>query len=100
MAKKVPRRSPLASVPAPHTPGAPPKRGRVPSSPQIDPVRNAPPIQSTPRQRPVAKVPSPRRPTIVRGKDSGLRDLFEFFPDLPRPPRPAARSPKRRRLRR
>jgi hypothetical protein len=45
-----------------------------------------------PRQRPVAMVPSPRRPTRVRAAGSGaLLDLFEVFPDLPRPPRPANR---------
>ena len=100
MTKKVPRRSPLASAPRPRTPGAPPRRARVPSSPPIDPAGKAPPSHPTraPRQRPVAKVPRPRRPTLVRATHGGLCDLFECFPDLPRPVRPASRAPKRRLL--
>ena len=102
MTKKVPRRSPLASAPRPRTPGGPPRRGRVPSSLPIVPAGKAPPSHPTraPRQRPVAKVPRPRRPTLSRARHGGLCDLFEFFPDLPRPVRPASRAPTRRLLRR
>jgi len=97
MTKKLPRRSPLAAAPPPHAPGEPPD-GRVPSSPSVHPVKNAPPIRSTraPRQRGVAKVPHPRRPKVVRARSAALGDLFEVFPDLPRPRRPVSRTVKRR----
>ena len=77
---------------------ATPPHGAVPSHPSPDPVTKAPPLRPTrvPRQRAVAKVPNPRRPAHVRNTDGGDQlDLFAFFPDLPRPPRPAARPFKR-----
>ena len=97
--KKLPRRSPLEVTPPQRVPaGVPPKRGRVPSRPAVDPIRKAPGMRSTPapRQRPVAKIPSPRRPKVVRSTGGGLGDLFAFFPDLPRPHRPRTRTVKRR----
>lgn len=56
------------------------------------------PARNTPRQRAAGKVPNPRRPALVRDIDGNeLRDLFALFPDLPRPVRPTARLPVRRR---
>jgi hypothetical protein len=50
-----------------------------------------------PPQHPVAPPPNPRRPKLVRDIHGGsLLDLFQFFPDLPRPLRPRARLPHRR----
>jgi len=91
--KKLPRQFPLATPPPQHAPRMPPKHGRVPSRPSLDPVANAP------RQRPVAKVPKPRRPQVVRAATGDLGDLFAVFPDIPRPPRPAALSHHRYRRR-
>ncbi|PYR78361.1 MAG: hypothetical protein DMF87_14420 [Acidobacteria bacterium] len=60
----------------------------------------APPERATPgtpRERRVAPPPNPRRPRLVPDiHGNELRDLFEFFPDLPRPRRPAGRIPLRR----
>jgi len=37
-------------------------------------------------------VPNPTTPKLVRDVRGGaLKDLFEIFPDLPRPPRPFVR---------
>lgn len=74
----------------------PPKQGRVPLSP---PPIAAPPttLQTrTPRLRGVGEVPNPQRPkAAVRVAHGGeLRDLFEVFPDLPRPSRPSKRTAK------
>lgn len=56
------------------------------------------PANKAPRQRAAGKVPNPRRPRLVRDIGGNeLRDLFAFFPDLPRPVRPTARLPVRRR---
>lgn len=55
------------------------------------------PVAAPPPERPVGKAPHPRTPAPVRdvgGND--LRDLFALFRDLPRPPRPPARLPVRR----
>jgi hypothetical protein len=42
-------------------------------------------------------VPNPRKPQLVRDVHGNeLKDLFDFFPDLPRPVRKAARVPARR----
>jgi len=95
--KKTPRSSPLAAAPRQPVRAMPPS-GAVPSHPSPDPVTKAPPLRATrvPRQRAVAKVPNPKRPAFVRSRDGGdLLDLFAFFPDLPRPPRPAPRAFKR-----
>jgi len=89
--KKLPRQFPLATPPPQHAPRMPPKHGRVPSRPSLDPVAKAP------RQRPVAKVPKPRRPQVVRAATGDLGDLFDVFRDIPRPPRPAIAHPRNRR---
>ena len=71
----------MSHVPAPHVPVS--HIARVPAPHLIGPL------------------PNPRRPKLVRVVRGGvLGDLFEFFPDLPRPFRPPARVPLRlRRLR-
>jgi hypothetical protein len=93
--KKKPDRPPLAAAPRPHAPRRPPQSevprprtgapiGYAPSTPQ--PAR-------VPAQRPVGKVPQPRKPKPVRDVRGGaLKDLFEIFADLPRPPRPPLRT--------
>ena len=55
------------------------------------------PPHGTVKAPPAGDVPHPRRPRIVRDVHGNeLMDLFEFFPDLPRVPRPRARLPIRR----
>jgi hypothetical protein len=69
--------------------------------PRGSPLAAPPPLHSTraPRQRPVGKVPHPKRVGYVRTARGGLGDLFAFFPDLPRVPRPRSRIVKRRLVR-
>ena len=56
-----------------------------------------PPPHSPMKAPPAGEVPHPRRPRVVRDiHGNELMDLFEFFPDLPRPPRPRTRLPPRR----
>lgn len=80
----------------------PPQRGvgKVPAgAPHAEPP--TPHVSAAPVQRTVGRVPHPRRLKLVRDVGGGdLLDLFAVFPDLPRPLRPAARVPLRRRLRR
>src|SRR5678816_2403694 len=77
----------------------PPERG-VPRTPHGNPLaqpRPPEPVAAAPPERGVAAPPNPRRPRVVRevhGND--LMDLFEFFPDLPRPARRRARTSVRR----
>ena len=59
------------------------------------------PPHSAMKPPPPGGVPHPRRPLPVRDVHGNeLMDLFEFFPDLPRPVRPRAALPPRRVLRR
>jgi hypothetical protein len=52
---------------------------------------------NSPRERGVGPPPNPRKPRLVPDiHGNELRDLFEFFPDLPRPRRPHGRMPLRR----
>lgn len=71
----------------PPTPrGAPLAQARVPLAPA-----------TAPRERGVTAPPNPRKPHLVLDVHGNeLKDLFEFFPDLPRPPRRGARVPVRR----
>jgi hypothetical protein len=49
-----------------------------------------------PLERRVAPPPNPRKPRLVPDiHGNELRDLFAFFPDLPRPRRPRGRAPRR-----
>jgi hypothetical protein len=76
-----------------------PKPRRVAPAPKRHPIAQPPAprhVAGAPPQRSVGRVPNPRRPRLVRDVDGGaLKDLFAMFPDLPRPPRPAARVPNR-----
>jgi hypothetical protein len=75
-----------------------PKARRIAPTPKGHPIAQAPAprVGHAPRQRGVGTVPNPRKPRLVRDIDGGtLKDLFVMFPDLPRPPRPAARVPNR-----
>lgn len=57
-------------------------------------------VGRAPREHRVAPPPNPRKPELVRDVHGGvLKDLFQMFPDLPRPVRPAARVPLRARRR-
>jgi len=59
-------------------------------------------LRRPPKERAVGKPPNPRMPAKVRDVHGGvLKDLFQLFPDLPRPPRPGRRRkpvPRTRRL--
>jgi hypothetical protein len=77
----------------------PPERG-VPRTPRGNPLaqpRLPEPVAAAPPERGIAARPNPRRPRVVRDVHGNeLMDLFEFFPDLPRPPRRRARLSVRR----
>jgi hypothetical protein len=81
-----------------------PRNRGVPRTPHGDPLAQAPapePVAAAPPERGVAARPNPRRPHLVRDVHGNeLMDLFEVFPDLPRPPRRRARTPIRRMRRR
>jgi hypothetical protein len=82
-----------------------PPEGRVPPERTMLPAPPERPVSRVPRGNPpshapvphVARVPAPHRvspppnprlPRLVRDVHGGdLQDLFELFPDLPRPPR-------------
>jgi hypothetical protein len=75
-------------------PSHPPKSRAIPLVPKGDPFAQAPPARASrvPKQHAVGAPPNPRQPELVRDVHGGtLKDLFELFPDLPRPPRPTAR---------
>jgi hypothetical protein len=49
-----------------------------------------------PKARSIGSLPNPRKPQLVRDVHGNeLMDLFQLFPDLPRPPRRAPRVPLR-----
>jgi hypothetical protein len=59
------------------------------------------PPRSVMRPAPAGDLPHPRRPRAVRDVHGNeLKDLFEVFPDLPRPALPPLRVLRRTRLRR
>jgi hypothetical protein len=78
----------------------PPRERGVPRTPRGEPLAQAPPpepIAPAPRERGVGPLPNPRKPQPVRDiHGNELKDLFEFFPDLPRPPRRSRKIPARR----
>jgi hypothetical protein len=55
----------------------------VPKPPH-QPVFKAPPVY-VPKVPPAGDIPRPRRLRLLRDEAGVLVDLFEFFPDLPRP---------------
>lgn len=72
-------------APPERMPSRPPGRGAVTPAPM---PRPSPP----PKPHLVGKPPNPRQPALVRDLTGGvLKDMFEVFPDLPRPARPAPR---------
>jgi hypothetical protein len=81
----------------------PSERG-VPRTPHGNPLaqpRLPEPVAAPPPERGIAAPPNPRRPQLVRDVHGNeLMDLFDFFPDLPRPPRRRARLSARRLRRR
>jgi hypothetical protein len=49
-----------------------------------------------PKERGIGAPPNPQKPKLVRDVHGNeLLDLFDVFPDLPRPAHPAARVPVR-----
>jgi len=97
-------RSKLGRVPPERAPGARPRERAVAATPGGDPLAQARPPQPAshaPRERGIGAPPNPRKPQLVRDVHGNeLKDLFEFFPDLPKPARRAARIPARRPRRR
>jgi len=97
---KKPRRSRLGVVPPQRAPARPPRERAIALTPKADPLAQARPLEpaaAAPRERGVAPPPNPRKPQLVRDVHGNeLKDLFEFFPDLPRPMRRRARIPMRR----
>lgn len=66
--------------------------------PRTPPLHPPPPehVSLPPREHAAGKPPNPRRPRLVRDVHGGsFMDLFDIFPDLPRPRRPATRAPRR-----
>jgi hypothetical protein len=97
-------RSRLGEVPPEHVPATrPPERG-VPRTPKGQPLAQARPLQPSgapPPERGAGPTPHPRKPPLVRDiHGNELMDLFDFFPDLPRPRRRPARLVLRRTRRR
>ena len=73
------------------TPGGGAPEGRTPKG-------GAPKSRMTqaPKVRPVGKPPNPRKPALVRDVGGGiLKDMFQIFPDLPRPRRARGRKPSK-----
>ena len=90
--KDPPRHRPLGRAP----------EGRAPDGgvPKGSPPKSA--ARIAPKERGVGKPPNPRKPMLVRDVHGGdLKDMFEIFPDIPRPPRPSRKraAAKTRRLR-
>jgi hypothetical protein len=95
---KKPLRSNVGTPPRERKPAAAPPNRAVPRTPKGDPRAQARPPEPSrpPMQRGVGRPPNPRKPKLVRDVHGNeLRDLFQMFPDLPRPPRRPARVPLR-----
>jgi hypothetical protein len=94
---KTPPRSPRGQPPPEHRPGRPPRQHPIARTPKGEPMaqaRTPEPIHA-PKERGIGPPPNPRKPKLVRDVHGNeLMDLFQLFPDLPRPPR---RAPKLRR---
>jgi hypothetical protein len=77
----------------------PPERGiaATPKGAPLAQARATQPTAAAPRERGMAAPPHPRKPRVVRDVHGNeLKDLFDFFPDLPGPPRPRSRVVPRR----
>jgi hypothetical protein len=94
------RRFELGVAPPEHAPARRPRERAIPRTPKGAPLAQARPAQpaaAAPRERGVATRPNPRKPQLVPDVHGNeLKDLFRFFPDLPRPARKRARVPLRR----
>ena len=74
---------------------------RTPKGQPLAQPRPLEPPGAPPRQRGVAPPPNPRKPHLVPDVHGNeLMDLFDVFPDLPRPRRKPARLVARRPRRR
>jgi len=97
-------RSRLGEVPPEHVPAVAPRERRVAPTPKGQPLAQPRPLEPSgmpPLERGVAPPPNPRTPRLVRDVHGNeLMDLFEFFPDLPRPRRKPPRMVVRRLRRR
>lgn len=82
-----PRERPPAKTPKPLQ--------EVPRTPRGNPIAQAsvlrPHVSRPPRPHRVGAPPNPRRPPVVRDVHGGaLLDMFQIFPELPWPRRPAS----------
>src|SRR5687767_3000764 len=90
------RRAPLGKVPPPRRTGKVPPLRPIGKAPGGDPMAHVPHVGRAPEEHSAGKPPNPRRARLTRDLHGGtLKDLFQVFPDLPRPARPAARTPVR-----
>ena len=99
---KTNRPTAVGQVPPERAASAAPIERPVSKVPKGDPTSHVPAqhVARVPAPHPIGPPPNPRKPKLVRDVRGGvLRDLFELFPDLPRPPRARARVPPRRRRR-
>jgi hypothetical protein len=81
----------VGKAPSQHVPRLPPKQHRVGAVPRRDAASRPPvgkPTRVPDHAPPAGKVPNPKKPKLVRDVHGGtMGDLFQFFPDLPRPAR-------------
>jgi hypothetical protein len=88
------KRKALGEVPPMRAAGAAPKLKAGGPVPKGAPLAQAPTahVARAPGEHGVGAPPNPRKPRLVKDVHGGiLKDLFQMFPDLPRPVRPAAR---------
>jgi hypothetical protein len=100
---KKPVRRPVAAVPAPRRYRVPPPLRHVARVPRGETLTHTPTahVARAPKLEPLGKPPNPRKPKLVRDVHGNeLKDLFQMFPDLPRPRRPAPRVRPQRKARR
>ena len=92
--RRTPRQGAIGEAPTPRQPRTPPRGHVITRVPKARGAAVVPPphVPRAPRRPVVGAVPNPRKPKLVRDARGGaLKDLFEIFPDLPRPRRPARR---------
>jgi hypothetical protein len=91
-------RKPLGALPPPRRATKLPPLRPIGKTPGGDPLAHAPlpHMARAPEEHRAGKPPSPRMPKQARRvHGSSLNDLFQIFPDLPRPAHPAPRTPAR-----
>jgi hypothetical protein len=102
MARETFRKKALGEVPPQRAAATAPAVRSVARAPRGDAMASAPlaHVSRAPAEHSVPAPPNPRKPKLVRDVHGGaLKDLFELFPDLPRPAHPPARVPLRARRR-